>query len=246
MNANHDIMRELDEFSHLYSQRPIFDNSGGMKSPHMFGLYRWLKDHQPELIIESGIWKGQGTWLLRKTCPSSRIISIDVNMSNRVFVDERASYYDKDITTLDLKSLVRNFDQDKVLVFFDDHQNFDNRVDFLIESKVRHVIFEDNYPTGQGDCVSPKKLIEASERNEEIQEKYAKLSAERVRSIRNKIGKYTELQPIFVDSMTRWKVPWNYETVKPLLSHDDSHAYKDFFDERFDYTWICHLELKNE
>lgn len=242
MNA----INDLEEFVSLYSQRPIIDNSGGMKSPHMFGLYRWLKYNQPDLIIESGIWKGQGTWLMRKVCPNSKIISIDLNMSNLVFVDEKVAYYDKDIRTLDLRSIVKPFDRDKVLVFFDDHQDFNNRIDFLIDSNVKHVIFEDNYPIGQGDCISPKKIVEASLRNEKIQERLVNLSEKDVKSIREKFVNYSEFQPIFVDSITRWKVPWSYETPNPLLNHSESSKYEEFFRERFDYTWICHLELINE
>ena len=56
----------LNEFYQLYLQRPIKDNSGGMKSAHMFNTWFILKALQPAYIIESGVWMGQGTWLLRK------------------------------------------------------------------------------------------------------------------------------------------------------------------------------------
>ena len=105
-----EFQKDLLEFKELYARRPIRDNSGGMKSPQLFGLFMWLKKNKPELIIESGIWKGLGTWFFRELCPDASIISIDVNMSNLVFVDNKVSYYDKDIKTLDLKRIVSAFD----------------------------------------------------------------------------------------------------------------------------------------
>ena len=37
--TNHKIIEYLDEFIELYKERPIKDNFGGMKFPHMFGLF---------------------------------------------------------------------------------------------------------------------------------------------------------------------------------------------------------------
>ena len=57
-----EITELINEFSELYETRPIKDNSGGMKSPHMFPAWFVVKKLKPKVLIESGVWKGQGTW----------------------------------------------------------------------------------------------------------------------------------------------------------------------------------------
>jgi hypothetical protein len=238
------IFDDLYDFKSLYEKRPIKDNSGGMKSPHMFGLFLWLRENKPDLIVESGIWKGQGTWLIKEVCPNSKVISIDINMSNLLYKNEDVNYYDKDIETLDLKNIVSNFKKEKVLVFFDDHQDFNKRLDFLIESGIKHVIYEDNYPLGQGDCISPKKIFSSLKEPDlsSIDGRFYLTKDESIKVI-NHIVKYEEFSPIFTDRMTRWGIPWTYETKAPLLSHKDKEKFENFFLERFDYTWMCYLEL---
>ena len=70
---------ELDEFHQLYADRPIANNEGGMKSPHLFATFHTLRKLRPLLIIESGVWKGQGTWLMKKALPEVNILSFDVD-----------------------------------------------------------------------------------------------------------------------------------------------------------------------
>ena len=84
MNQTNNLTREkmlelIDEFHQLYQTRPIKDNNGGMKSGHMFPSWFVIKTLQPKYIIESGVWKGLGTWFFEKASPNSKIISIDPN-----------------------------------------------------------------------------------------------------------------------------------------------------------------------
>lgn len=58
------IVDAVDEFLSLYEHRPIQHNDGGMRTPHMFALWYTCKILQPSVIIESGVWRGQGTWIL--------------------------------------------------------------------------------------------------------------------------------------------------------------------------------------
>ena len=69
---NSEIIKYLDEFIELYKERPIKDNSGGMKFPHMFALFFFLKTLRPDFVVESGIFKGQSTWLIEKTLPNAK------------------------------------------------------------------------------------------------------------------------------------------------------------------------------
>ena len=45
--TNSKLLTFLDEFNILYSRRPIEDNSGGMKSAHLFPLYCYLQIMKP-------------------------------------------------------------------------------------------------------------------------------------------------------------------------------------------------------
>ena len=70
-------LEDLQEFVTLYKKRPIKNNNGGMKSVGQFWVWFVTKELQPDLIVESGIWIGQSTWLLQQAAPQARIISIE-------------------------------------------------------------------------------------------------------------------------------------------------------------------------
>ena len=240
--TNSKLLTFLDEFNILYSRRPIEDNSGGMKSAHLFPLYCYLQIMKPELIIESGVYKGQGTWFIRECCPYSKIVSIDISFGNLKVRDDKTIYMEKDISQIGLKEIVKDYDIDKVLIFFDDHQDFNKRLELLLECGIKNLIFEDNYPFNQGDCISPKKIVEPFDFY--VNENLIKLDNRDY--ILSKIEHYEEFPPIFKDNKTRWGNEWLYKTRDPLLSDDDDvKKYNVFYNERFDYTWICYLKLKN-
>lgn len=149
-----EIMASIDEFSEIYANRPIKDNRGGMKAPHMFGAWFMAKKLSPDLIVESGIWKGQGTWLLEKACPTAKLVSIDLNLDLREYVSDKAVYLDKDFSEHVWLEVT-----DNSLAFFDDHQNAYKRLKQCQWAGFKHMIFEDNYPIKQGDCYSLKKAF---------------------------------------------------------------------------------------
>ena len=84
------IINEIREFEKLYSERPVKDNMGGMLSPHLFNTWKYLKEAQPKVIIESGVWKGLGTWIIEKAIPDAKIFSIDINFSNLQYKSDSA------------------------------------------------------------------------------------------------------------------------------------------------------------
>ncbi|KAL2539220.1 hypothetical protein Adt_00198 [Abeliophyllum distichum] len=60
----------------MYETRPIKNYMYGMGFDHSFGLSfitQWLK---PDLMIESGAFKGHLTWVLRQAMPETPIVSI--------------------------------------------------------------------------------------------------------------------------------------------------------------------------
>lgn len=149
-----DFSSLLEEFATIYETRPVRDNRGGMRAPHMFATWLIARLLAPELIVESGIWKGQSTWLLETACPDANIVSIDINLSYRQYISPRATYHNRDFALLDWSQIPENS-----LAFFDDHQNAFQRLRQCRWFGFRHVIFEDNYPSSQGDCYSIKKAF---------------------------------------------------------------------------------------
>jgi hypothetical protein len=159
-NWSYESMRdELKIFDKIYDNRPIKNNHGGMKFPQMFAVYYILKKIKPDFVIESGIFKGQSTWLIETTLPKAKILSIDINLNQREYISnsKNVTYSNSDFINHDYSNI-----PDNSLVFFDDHQNALERLFATYSFGIKHAIFEDNYPVLQGDCYSLKKIYHGS------------------------------------------------------------------------------------
>ncbi|KAG6480869.1 hypothetical protein ZIOFF_057457 [Zingiber officinale] len=99
----------------------------GMGFDHSFGLWfmaRWLK---PDLMIESGAFKGHSTWVLRQAMPETWIISLSPRHPENV-----------DWGSVLMKRGISDLSQ--VLVFFDDHQNELKRLKQALTAGFQHLI----------------------------------------------------------------------------------------------------------
>lgn len=237
-----DMLAHIDEFSELYNKRPIKDNNGGMKSGHMFPAWFVIKKLKPQTIIESGVWKGLGTWFFEQASPESKIYSIDPNPNFRVYSSPKVTYSTIDFT----KQNWDDIDKSSTLVFLDDHQNSLERIKFAKDNGFKNIMIEDNYPYNQGDCYTPKKIISQKKYVIDLagNKTWYDSNTDDYDYFVSSVKKYQEFPPLFKDSLTRWGDEWsneNYETNEPLLS--DKIKYQEFYNERKDYTWICYLEL---
>lgn len=239
-----ELLAYVDEFYDLYNKRPIKDNDGGMKSPHMFSAWYAMKKLKPKCIIESGVWKGLGTWFFEKASPESKIISIDPYPSFRVYTSPNVEYITTDFLSFDWSRLSK----DDTLIFFDDHQNFLERLKHSQILGFTTVMTEDNYPYQQGDCYTPKKIL--SNRDYVIDlggnRSWYEKNNEDLKYFEDNVEIYQEMPPLFKSDFTRWGDPWdeNYPTPLELIDIKDHEKYPIFFNEKKDYTWICYLELK--
>ena len=86
-----------------------------MMFPHMFATYFILKKLNPSYVIESGVYKGQSTWLIESTLPNCDLLSIDIDLTKRQYISKKANYSNKDFKLHDFSSIPEN-----TLVFFDD------------------------------------------------------------------------------------------------------------------------------
>jgi len=260
-----ELVAALEEFSHIYRERPIADNSGGMTSSHLFPTWFGLKRLRPKAVVESGIWYGQGTWLIERACPEAELYCIDVKLDRIRYRSKRARYFDRDFSTLDWSGLPKS----ETVLFFDDHQNAYERLKSAKWFGFRDVYFEDNYPPGQGDCYSLKRVF-AHAGFQPPQRRPTTAAARwkaRVRrllgvhdvapggilpnsvdeaALRANLAVYYEFPPIFRPDRTRWGDAWTddrYPTPPALLDRVAADYQQVFFDEAQGYTWICYARL---
>ena len=153
----------LPSFLQLYKTRPIRNNQGGMRLDHSFALYYTLQhvSPTPKTVIESGAFKGHGTWLIRQALPQARIISLDPNppLKQLEGIEYLVGKDWVDLAKVDWKS--RGVDPETTVVFIDDHQSAYRRA--LLELKpqgFRRFMIDDNYPFGTGDNMSFKWTCE--------------------------------------------------------------------------------------
>ena len=239
-----DLLSSLDEFNKLYASRPIKENKGGMTSPHMFPAWFVIKHLKPKHLIESGVFKGLGTWFFEQASPSSELICIDPSPEARQYSSQSASYQTQDFLFSDWSRL----SPADTVVFFDDHQNCLDRIKRAHQLGFKKIIIEDNYPIQQGDCYSPKKIL--SKKDYVIDKKGQRLwhahNPQDYEFLLATIKIYQEMPPIFKTSTTRWGEPWDdlYPTPPPLLSASQQDKYPLFFKESLSYTWLCYIELQ--
>ncbi len=225
-----DLKSKLKEFSELYKNRPIKDNYWGMKSPHMFSAWFAIQFLKPKCIIESGTWKGQGTWFFEKAAPNAKIHSIDIDLGLREYISEKVIYHNIDFFDIDWNDIPK----EKTLCFFDDHQDVVERVKFAKENGFKMLMFEDNYPPCQGDCYSLKKA-------------FATKGGEDADYLKDVLKVYYEFPPVLKSERTRWGDKWDdkkYPTPEPLYKNVENEYLQVYFDELIHYTWICYVELK--
>lgn len=228
---NNQLRDHLLEFSELYKKRPIKDNSGGMNSAHMFYCWFITKQLNPKFIIESGIWKGQSTWLFEQAAPHAQIISIDPNLKIRKYISKKVKYYSKDFNTIDWSKI----DKKRTLCFFDDHQG-SQRINECLKLDFKHILYEDNYPIPGGnykkECLAPKAVFAENTAN--------------ASALRNIIKIYYEVPPVF-PNLTNHRynyLKWKGTTPDPLLLEIKHPSLQVYEDEAYSYTWLAYIELK--
>lgn len=220
------LRSKLKEFSELRKDRPIKNNFGGMRSPHMFIAWFAAQFLKPKYIIESGVFKGQGTWFFEKASPDSEIHSIDPHLWQREYISEKVIYHIEDFFHIDWSDISK----EETLCFFDDHQDAVERVKFAQENGFKTLMFEDNYPPGQGDCYTLKQAFAKGD--------------EDANYLRDILKVYYEFPPVFKMEKTRWGHKWDiYPTPKPLYESVEHHYLQVYFDEARWYTWMCYMEL---
>jgi hypothetical protein len=232
------IEKNIEEFYALYQSMPEINNVFGMKSPHLFLMWYALKQLAPQYIIESGVYKGLGTWWIEQACPNAHIFCIDIDFSNIEYKSSsnKVTYLNQDFS----KYTWENINKNKTVIFFDDHQNALTRMMQMKWMNFPKAIFEDNYPSYAGDCYSCKKILAKTghqwKKNEVSQNSTDSLF------FKNNLKTYQEFPSPFRFDKNRFGYEW---TELSLLKTPVSPAQELLFNEANSYTYMCLVELKS-
>lgn len=236
-----EVIAALPEFLPHFHRRPIRDNQGGMRSVGLFNVWFLLTRLRPDSVIESGVWKGQSTWLIEDTLPNAKIFSIDPNLSLREYVSGRARYSQTDFLGQDLHAM--GFRYPETLAFFDDHQDVLPRLELCRMQGIRHVILDDNYPEFAGARhVSAAAIL--NDRNGDGTPKYP---GER-KSLLEMTESYYLCKPIF-DYREPLTMEKSLISEPSLLGPFDSGRHsglETYFQDMPEYRWTTYLKLKSQ
>jgi len=145
--------KDLNHFIEKIYIPQYTNNNGGMGAPDLFTLWFSLNKYKPKIVIESGVWNGISTHLIRKTLPECKIICLDPrNIPPNGYIDRNVNtkYFmgDKFIDFKDLQ--LNNFNPDDIFCFFDCHQNAYNRLCQCLKKNIKKIFLNDNYPVNCG------------------------------------------------------------------------------------------------
>jgi hypothetical protein len=260
-----DLRESVHDFSHIYAQQPIENNSGGMQFNHCFAVWFVLQRLQPTVVVESGVYKGQGTWMIEQACPSARLVALDINLSRLEWRSEKAVYLEKDFMRIDWSDR----DLSDAIVVFDDHQNAYRRMLEIYWAGCRRAIFEDNYPVDEGDCYSPRRIfagvghprIQGSRKYQKFPGALRNSFLQRILrqrrifanqslivdpnqadrgNLSRRLESYYEIPPAYLpDSHRTWGLPYKGAyAARPALLENAPQGFDG------DYGYICYLALK--
>jgi hypothetical protein len=74
------IARYVGEFREVYFESPINTNPYGANFPTGVNLFLMARCLMPELIVESGVYKGQSSYFLAAACPRATIHAFDLDL----------------------------------------------------------------------------------------------------------------------------------------------------------------------
>jgi hypothetical protein len=127
-------------FLDLIAACPVRQKRGGNGFNGSLQVYAVVRALRPSVIVESGVFRGLTTWLMRQAVPDATILCFDPNLGNLHYRDPHARYSTDDWSSAGLSGL----DLTDALAFFDDHISQARRIVEASDRGIRRVLFDDN------------------------------------------------------------------------------------------------------
>lgn len=130
-------------FMDALPQCPVGQDTGGGGFSAAMLLWTIARALRPELVVESGVFRGFTTWVLRQACPEARQYAFDISFAERQRIEPGVHYHEQDWMALDLSCPA----QTPALIYFDDHVDQWRRVREAAARGFRYLIFDDSLPS---------------------------------------------------------------------------------------------------
>jgi hypothetical protein len=232
-------IEDLDYFIQNIWDNSFSNNNGGMASQDMFTLFFTLRNINPKIVIESGVWNGLSTKLIRKTLGSDAII---------ICLDPRdipsGGYRDKNPNTIyyigkqfvDFGSLdLQKYNPNDIFAFFDCHQNAPLRLLQCKNKNIYQCLFNDNYPVKLGSHYTFEHLYNNDNR-------YNKFNDTEKKHIMDLIETYHIFPNIFNTIM---KFSEGTVICKGFFENDSGDKkYNVFRNDINKYRWNTYIKIK--
>ena len=139
------IKKYKEEFDKIYINRPDKKGVGSSRYTNCFWLYAIVKELDLTLIVESGTWKGQSSWIMRQADGTVPIMCFDVSFDNLRWRDPSThntfyGQYDW------IKYTWTDMTHVNCIIFFDDHISQKQRLQEAYDRGFKQLIFDDNIP----------------------------------------------------------------------------------------------------
>ena len=252
------MIGELSQFIKLYEQRPN-ENYFGTKFAHQFAMWCAVRKLKPLHIIESGIYRGLGTWMLRQAAPDAQLILLDPRKDSLAYTDEhKDTIYLTGRSFTDFKDInweSFNLDLNRTLVYFDDHQSGLVRAFQAHKHGFKYLMFDDNHDLRNYDNFSLKlacyiKLKHLLPQNVQYKENFPPHS----RPL--EISDLKLIDSVFDDHITSYMefpLPWSSDDVHNntlIKNNNDDKEYQmdspnmHFWYPEVDFHHVCLVKLK--
>ena len=228
-----DLRAALPEFKRIYVGRPQGRNLHGIGINHAFALWATIRYVKPLIVIESGVYMGQGTYFIRQAAgPEAAIYCLDPRHDHQLLegniyrdTSPRTSYYTgstfRDFGDLPWLQLIPQHARARTLLVLDDHMSAIKRVQQALGFGFEHIWYEDNsgpdYSFGRMCSRRPVPLrVVYADNFGTVSHNISREEHEaNVAYIKRRLKKYYEFPPIFTP----------YGSRQQLLGREEAQNY---------------------
>ncbi|WP_375455186.1 hypothetical protein [uncultured Methylobacterium sp.] len=138
--TSEDVLERTRDFWTLIPTAPVRQRRGGSGFNGALQLYVAMRALAPRTVIESGVFRGLTTWVIRQACPAATIHCHDPDLSGLQYRDANATYSTADWSQADWSRL----DPAATVAFFDDHVSQGRRVIEARRLGLTRLLFDDD------------------------------------------------------------------------------------------------------